>query len=281
MNYISVENLVKSYGDKLLFDAISFGIEKGQKVALIAQNGTGKSTLLNIIMGLEPADEGKVTCRNDIHVAYLPQINEDYDEHSILDVVLNTNSPLIKTVKEYEKALKAYSIDASVDNKRKLEKIMLKMDAIDAWNFENRVKEILSKFKIDDIFSNFNSLSGGERKKVALAQTLLSDSEVLLLDEPTNHLDIEMIEWLEDYLSNANMTFLLVTHDRFFLDNICSDILELDGGKLYKYKGKYDYFLIKKAERIANQLSEIESAKSVYRRELEWIKAIPQARTAN
>lgn len=280
MNYISVENLVKSYGDKLLFDAISFGIEKGQKVALIAQNGTGKSTLLNIIMGLEPADEGKVTCRNDIHVAYLPQINEDYDEHSILDVVLNTNSPLIKTVKEYEKALKAYSIDASVDNKRKLEKIMLKMDAIDAWNFENRVKEILSKFKIDDIFSNFNSLSGGERKKVALAQTLLSDSEVLLLDEPTNHLDIEMIEWLEDYLSNANMTFLLVTHDRFFLDNICSDILELDGGKLYKYKGKYDYFLIKKAERIANQLSEIESAKSVYRRELEWIKAIPQARTA-
>ena len=152
MNYISVENLVKSYGDKLLFDAISFGIEKGQKVALIAQNGTGKSTLLNIIMGLEPADEGKVTCRNDIHVAYLPQINEDYDEHSILDVVLNTNSPLIKTVKEYEKALKAYSIDASVDNKRKLEKIMLKMDAIDAWNFENRVKEILSKFKIDDIF---------------------------------------------------------------------------------------------------------------------------------
>ncbi len=279
MNYISVENLTKSYGDKLLFNSISFGLDKGEKVALIAQNGTGKSTLLNIIMGIDTVDEGKVTIRNNIHIAYLPQNNEMYEDHTILDVILNANTPLIQTVKTYEKALKAYSVDANAANKKNIEDIMAQMDIADAWNFENRVKEILSKFKIEDIFLNFNSLSGGERKKVALAQTLLSDSEILLLDEPTNHLDIEMIEWLEDYLSTTNMTLLFVTHDRFFLDNICTDILELDGGQLYRYKGKYNYFLEKKTERIANQLSEIESAKSIYRRELDWIKATPQART--
>lgn len=279
MNYLSVENLTKWYGEKLLFQQISFGIEKGQKTALIAKNGTGKSTLLNIIMGLEIQDEGNITLRNDIHISYLPQINDNYNDISILDVILNANTPLITTVKNYEKTLNEFGVNPTAFAKTEMEKAIEKMDALDAWNFESRIKEVLHRFNIQDIFSNFNTLSGGERKKVALAQTLLSESDMLILDEPTNHLDIEMIEWLENYLSTANTTLLIVTHDRFFLDKICTDIIELEEGKLYRYKGKYTYFLEKKAERIANQSAEIERAKSIYRRELEWIHASPQART--
>lgn len=279
MNLLSVENLTKWYGDKLLFEQISFGIDKGQKTALIAKNGTGKSTLLNIIMGLESQDEGNVTLRNDIHVSYLPQINENQEEISILDVILNANTPLINTVKNYEKAFNAYSVTPNSLTRKEMETAMEQMDVMEAWNFENRIKEILFRFHIQDIFSNFNILSGGERKKVALAQTLLSESDLLILDEPTNHLDIDIIEWLESYLSTANTTLLIVTHDRFFLDKICTDIVELDEGKLFRYKGKYRYFLEKKAERIVNQSAEIERAKSVYRRELEWMRSTPQART--
>ncbi len=279
MNYLNVENLTKWYGEKLLFEHIAFGIDKGQKTALIAKNGTGKSTLLNIIMGLETMDEGKVTIRNDIHVSYLPQINDIQEETSILDVILNANTPLIITVKNYENALNAYSLTPNADTKKVMEKAMEQMDAMEAWNFESRIKEILFRFNIENIFSNFSTLSGGERKKVALAQTLLSESDLLILDEPTNHLDIDMIEWLENYLSTANTTLLIVTHDRFFLDKICTDIIEVDEGKLFRYKGKYNYFLEKKAERIANQSAEIERAKSIYRRELEWMRSTPQART--
>jgi len=279
VNYLNVENLTKWYGEKLLFEHIAFGIDKGQKTALIAKNGTGKSTLLNIIMGLETMDEGKVTIRNDIHVSYLPQINDIQEETSILDVILNANTPLIITVKNYENALNAYSLTPNADTKKVMEKAMEQMDAMEAWNFESRIKEILFRFNIENIFSNFSTLSGGERKKVALAQTLLSESDLLILDEPTNHLDIDMIEWLENYLSTANTTLLIVTHDRFFLDKICTDIIEVDEGKLFRYKGKYNYFLEKKAERIANQSAEIERAKSIYRRELEWMRSTPQART--
>ncbi len=279
MNYLNIENLSKWYGEKLLFEQISFGIEKGQKVALIAKNGTGKSTLLNIIMGLELPDEGRITLRNGIHVSYLPQIDNNQDNTTVLDVILNTQTPLVTTVKQYEKTLNAYSLHPNNSTKEAMEKAINEMDRMNAWNFENKIKEILYRFHIQDVFSEFNTLSGGERKKVALAQTLLSESDVLILDEPTNHLDIEMIEWLENYLSTTHTTLLMVTHDRFFLDKVCTDIMELDEGKLYRYKGKYNYFLEKKEERINAQSSEIERAKSVYRKELEWIRATPQART--
>ncbi|MBP7102635.1 MAG: ABC-F family ATP-binding cassette domain-containing protein [Bacteroidales bacterium] len=279
MNLLSVENLSKWYGDKLLFKKISFGIEKGQKIALIAKNGTGKSTLLHIIMGIEPSDEGSVTLRNDIQVSYLPQITDYDEERTILDFVLNANTPLINAVKNYENALETYGELPSSMHKKEMEIAVEQMDMMDAWNLESRIKEVLHRFNIQNVFLNINCLSGGERKKIALAQVLLSESDLLILDEPTNHLDIDMIEWLENYLSTANMTLLFVTHDRFFLNKICTGIVELDEGTLYRYKGKYAYFLEKKSERIANQFSEIERAKSVYRRELEWIHTSPQART--
>ena len=279
MNLLSVENLSKWYGDKLLFKKISFGIEKGQKIALIAKNGTGKSTLLRIIMGIEFSDEGSVTLRNDIHVSYLPQVTDYEKEMTILDIVLNSNTNLNKTVKKYEKAFNAYSEDPNSIYKKEMEIAVEQMDMMDAWNLESRIKEVLHRFNIQNVFLNINCLSGGERKKVALAQALLSESDMLILDEPTNHLDIEMIEWLENYLSTTNTTLLFVTHDRFFLDKICTGIVEIDDGNLYRYKGKYTYFLEKKSERIDNQISEIERAKSVYRRELEWIHTSPQART--
>jgi len=279
MNLLSIENLSKCYGDKLLFDQISFGIEKGQKTALIAKNGSGKTTLLNIIMGLDIPDEGTVTFRNGIHVAYLPQSTQQYNEISILDIILNTDTPLIRTIKTYEKAINQYTVNQCLENRKNMEYAIEQMDTLCAWNYENRIKDILSRFQIQDIFSDFNTLSGGEQKKVILAQTLLSESEMLILDEPTNHLDIDMIEWLEDFFSNTNTTLLMVTHDRFFLDKICTDILELNEAELYRYKGKYSYYLEKKAERIANQMAEIEHAKSIYRKELEWIRSTPQART--
>ena len=279
MNLLSIENLSKSYGEQLLLDKLTFGIEKGQKTALIAKNGAGKSSLLNIIMGLDVPDEGTITFRKDIHIAYLPQHTDAMKEQRILDIILNSDTPLIHTIKAYEDAMNAYSLHENSENRKCMELSIEKMDALAAWNYESRIKDILSRFDIHDIFSDFNILSGGERKKVILAQTLLSESEMLILDEPTNHLDIEMIEWLEDYLSQENITLLMVTHDRFFLDKICDDILELDQTKLYRYKGKYSYYLEKKAERIANQSAEVEHAKALYRKELEWMRASPQART--
>ena len=278
MNLLSVENLSKSYGERLLFDHISFGLERGQKTALVARNGTGKSTLLNIIAGLEQPDEGTVTMRKDLRIAYLPQANEAGADGSVLDAVTDAAAPRFAAVRDYEYSMEAYRREPSETHKAAMERSLEAMDRLQAWNYENQVKEVLFRFGIRDLFAPLSQLSGGERKKVALARTLLSDAELWILDEPTNHLDIKMVEWLEDFLADAGKTILLVTHDRFFLDKVCDDIIELDRTQLYKYKGRYNYFLEKKAERLANMAAEQERYRTLYRRELEWIHASVQAR---
>lgn len=242
---LTVENLTKSFGDKLLFEDISFGINAGQKTALIARNGYGKSTLLNILMDKELQDSGKVTFRGDLKMAYLPQNPE---------ILAN------QTVREF----------VSLAQKPETE---------DIWVFEQRIEEILSRLKVDQLMDRpMDQLSGGEQKKVALSRILIDDTNLLLLDEPTNHLDIQMIEWLEDFLSRQRLAILMVTHDRYFLDHVCQDILELDNSRLYHYRGNYDYYLTKKAEREYNERIEVEKAKGLYRTELEWMRRMPQAR---
>lgn len=280
MNYLTVEHLTKSYGEKLLFEDITFGIEKGQKTALIARNGMGKSTLLNIIAGIDIPDSGQVVVRNDISVSYLPQMERFNENFSVMDVVFESQTPIVQAVKEYETCLTLSKTDSSSAMMQRMEKAMLDMDCLNAWDMESRAKEILSRFGIEDVLRNVNELSGGQLKKTMLAKTLIADTDLLILDEPTNHLDIEMIEWLEEYLSTSKTTLLMVTHDRFFLDKVCNDIIEIDNHNLYRYKGKYDYYLEKKAERIANENAEAEKIKQLYKRELEWVHTSPQARTS-
>ncbi len=242
---LTVENLTKSVGEKLLFDDISFGINAGQKTALIARNGYGKSTLLNILTGKTLQDAGKVTFRGDVRMAYLPQQPELLPMQTVRSFVYSAQCP------EHE----------------------------DEWTFEQRIEEILSRLKIDDKLDQpMQTLSGGEQKKVALSRILIDDTNLLLLDEPTNHLDIQMIEWLEDFLQRQRLAILMVTHDRYFLDHVCQDILEIDNARLYHYRGNYDYYLRKKAEREYNERVEVEKAKSLYRTELDWMRRMPQAR---
>ena len=249
---LTVENLTKSFGDKLLFDDISFGINAGQKSALIARNGYGKSTLLNIIMTAAGQhgyntlqDSGKITFRGDIKLAYLPQSPEAYPKQIVRDFVYNIQRP----------------------------------ETEDPWTFEQHMEEILSRMRVDSLLDRpMETLSGGEQKKVALCRLLMDDCNLLILDEPTNHLDIDMIEWLEDFLSRQRLAILMVTHDRYFLDNVCDNIFELDNSRLYHYRGRYDYYLEKKAEREANERAEVEKARSLYRTELEWMRRMPQAR---
>ncbi len=280
MNYLTVEKLSKTIGEKELFSEITFGLEKGQKTALIARNGTGKSTLLNIIAGYDSPDSGQVVIRNDITVSYLPQMDRFADNFSVMDAIFDAQTPTIQAIKEYESCmLMAEKGNDGPELHQRLQKAILEMDRLQAWDFEARAKEILSRFGIHDIFKNINELSGGQRKKAALAKTLIADTDLLILDEPTNHLDVEMIEWLENYLQAANVTLLMVTHDRYFLDQVCNDIIELDHGQLYHYRGKYDYFVEKKAERLANAAAENEKLRQLFRKELEWVHTSPQART--
>lgn len=285
MNYLTVERLSKTYGEKLLFDDITFGLEKGQKSALIAKNGTGKSTLLNIIAGLEQPDAGQVVVRKDITVSYLPQIDDFADDSSVLDTIFDSQSPDIQAIKEYEICLALMEAAHSEGNvttelEERMHRAIENVDRLHAWDFESKVKEILSRFGIDNVFKEVGSLSGGQRKKTALAKTLIADTDLLILDEPTNHLDIEMIEWMENYLSHANVTLLMVTHDRHFLDQVCNDIFEIENGNLYHYRGKYDYYLEKKAERITIENAEHDKLKQLYLKELEWVHTSPQARTS-
>ena len=280
MNYLTVEKLSKSIGEKELFSEITFGLEKGQKTALIARNGTGKSTLLNIIAGYDVPDSGQVVIRNDITVSYLPQMDRFADNFSVLDAIFDAQTPTIQAIKEYEACMVlAETEHENVEVQQRLQKAIMEMDRLHAWDFEAKAKEILSRFGIHDIFKNINELSGGQRKKAALAKTLIADTDLLILDEPTNHLDVEMIEWLENYLKSSNVTLLMVTHDRYFLDQVCNDIIELDHGQLYHYRGKYDYFVEKKAERLANAAAENEKLRQLFRKELEWVHTSPQART--
>ncbi|MBP5205711.1 MAG: ABC-F family ATP-binding cassette domain-containing protein, partial [Bacteroidales bacterium] len=281
MNYLAVNNVSKTVGEKLLFKQVTFGLEKGQKSALIARNGTGKSTLLNIIAGREVPDEGEFVIRNDIVVSYLPQMDSFNGDDSVLNALFDEETPVVRAIKEYESCvtLLEQGMTDKVPQER-MDNAILEIDRLNAWDYESRIKEILSKFGIHDIFINVNQLSGGQRKKAALAKTLIADTVLLILDEPTNHLDVEMIEWLENYLSSANITLLMVTHDRAFLDRVCSDIFELSNGSLYHYRGKYDYFVEKKAERLANEAAEHDRLRNLYRRELEWVHTSPQARTS-
>ncbi len=279
MNYLLIENLSKSYGEKLLFEDITFGIDKGQKVALIARNGAGKSSLLNIINQKDLPDSGKVVFRKDIHISYLPQ-NPEFDEDiSVIDVLFNTDNKFLNAIREYELAMENIRKEETTENHQLLEDAMHKVDTLNCWDYESKVKEILTRLQITDINQKMGTLSGGQRKKVALSKVLIEDADLLIMDEPTNHLDIVMIEWLEDYLKKQSLSLLLVTHDRYFLNNVCDSVIELDNGNIYHYHGNYNYFLEKKAERETIERQEIEKAKNTYRKELDWMRRMPKART--
>jgi ATP-binding cassette subfamily F protein uup len=278
VNYLSVESLSKSYGPKQLFDNISFGLNQGQRIALIAKNGAGKSTLLKILTGKEIADAGNVTFRKDITVTYLDQ-NPLFDENStVIEAIYNTGNPALNAVRAYEDALEAFEKDYNDKTQAQLEKATAKIDELNAWGIDSKVKEVLQRLKIAFLDKKISMLSGGQKKRVALAKVLIDEPNLLILDEPTNHLDVEMIEWLEDYLVSLDMTLLLVTHDRYFLDSVCTEIIELDNNKLYNYKGNFQYYVEKKAEREQIEGSEIDKAKNLYRRELEWVRRMPKAR---
>lgn len=279
MNILLAEKLSKTYGEKTLFTDLTFGIEKGQKLALIARNGTGKSTLLNILGNKETPDSGQIVLRNDIRVSYLQQDPEFDPEASVLDLIFSSENKTILLIKQYEECLIA--IEKSKDNlvPDSFEEIVRQMDQLDAWNFENSIKQILGKFQITNLSQKAKELSGGQKKKISLASALINEADLLILDEPTNHLDIDMIEWLEEYLKKPNLSLLMVTHDRYFLNRVCDEILELENGQIFRYKGKYEYYLEKKDERIENEKSETEKARSLYKRELDWMRKTPQART--
>ncbi|HEY0029558.1 MAG TPA: ABC-F family ATP-binding cassette domain-containing protein [Bacteroidia bacterium] len=278
MNYLSVESVSKSFGAKVLFSKISFGLNQGDRIALIAKNGAGKSTLLKILTGKEIADEGTVTFRKDIVVTYLDQ-NPVFDENStVIEAIYNTNNPMLNAVRDYEEALTAFEKDYNDKTSDRLELCSAQMDKLDAWGFEAKVQEILQRLKIAFLDKQIGMLSGGQKKRVALAKVLIDEPHLLILDEPTNHLDVEMIEWLENYLVSKDMTLLLVTHDRYFLDSVCTEIIEIDNGNLHHYRGNFQYYVEKKAEREAMESSEIDKAKNLFRRELEWVRKMPKAR---
>ena len=279
MHYASVENLSKSFGIRTLFSNISFYVEEGDKIAFVARNGSGKSTLLKIIAGLDTADSGTTWVHKDIKVIMLQQDTPFAEEKSIWDNVLRMNNPVVKVVKEYEMCL-----EEDADNIEKLTDLMAQVDELNAWNFESELKQILGKLNLHHLNEPVKNLSGGQRKRVALAQALIEAQLhegkcLLILDEPTNHLDVEMIEWLEDYLSGHKITLLLVTHDRYFLDAVCNEILEMDEENIYTYKGDYDYFLEQKSLRHEVQASELQKDKNIFRKELEWMRKQPKART--
>lgn len=279
MNCFAVENISKSIGERILFENVTFGIEVGQKAALIARNGIGKSSLLNIIAGLDSPDNGLVTIRNDIRMAYLPQ-NPVFDPAAtMLDVLFTSDNDVIRAIKNYEQALLEIKQEETPLKHKRFEFCIAEMDRLMAWDFESRIREILGKFRIDHLHRPVGELSGGMKKKLAVARTLLEEVDLLILDEPTNHLDIEMIEWLEDYLLREKLSLVLVTHDRYFLDNVCDTIFELEDSNLYRYTGNYAYYLEKKAEREYNQSAELEKTRGLYRKELEWMAQSPRART--
>ncbi len=273
MNYLSVENISKSYGERVLFDNISFGINKGQKVAFVAKNGTGKTSILKIITGEDTPDNGQIVIRKEIKMAFLSQEPKLDSELSIEENILGSDNEVLKIIAEYEKAL------LHPENEEAYQKAFEKMEQSQAWDFETLYKQILFKLKLEDLSLKVKDLSGGQKKRVALAIALLNKPDLLILDEPTNHLDLEMIEWLENYFAKENITLFMVTHDRFFLERVCNEIVELDNGKLYTYKGSYSYYLQKKEERIASENASVDKAKNLFTKELEWMRRQPKART--
>lgn len=277
MHYVSVEELTKSFGIKPLFSNISFHIEEGDKIALVARNGSGKTTLLKILAGQENGDEGKVWINKDVDVVLFEQDPLFTENETVLNNIFFHDHPIINAIKEYEAA-------DDEGSEEKLNDAIIKMDELGAWNFDTKVKQVLGKLNIHHLQQNISTLSGGQRKRVALAKTLIDigfehKHVLLVMDEPTNHLDVEMVEWLENYLSSQNTTLLLVTHDRYFLDTVCDEIWEMDDDKLYVYKGDYGNYLEKKAARLESDSSSIEKARNTYRKELEWMRKQPKART--
>ena len=271
MNYLSVDNLSKRFADKPLFEGVSFGIDQGQKTAIVGINGAGKSTLFNILMGKESADSGSFRFNKQMKIRMLPQEPAITNHDSILDYVLSGDDEISRVVREYEHALNA-------TNHSSLDRLLEKMDDLNAWDFESQAKQILGKLGIHNLAATADTLSGGQQKRVALAKLLIEKPNMLLLDEPTNHLDLEVIEWLEQYLAQQKMSILLVTHDRYFLEAVTNNILELDSGRMYRYKGSYSYFLEKKLERSLNEAKVIEKAKNLMRKELDWMRRQPKAR---
>ncbi len=279
MTYLSTENLTKKYGLKLLFENLTFGISKGDKTALIAQNGTGKSTLLKILAGQENPDAGEVMVRNGIRIGFLAQ-DPQLDEHlTIEEYISHGSNEMVKIVQHYEKAVADQAADYNEKTQEAFDKALAKMDAANAWDYEQRLKQILGVLNIHNLEQPISSLSGGQRKRVALAFVLLDEPDLLILDEPTNHLDVEMIEWLEGYLAKSTMTLLMVTHDRYFLDRVCNHILEIEHGELFHHKGNYAYFLQKKAEREEIYATEVAKAGKLMKKEQEWMRRQPKART--
>jgi ATP-binding cassette subfamily F protein uup len=271
MNYLSVENLTKSFGDRVIFSDVSFGIDLGQKVAIVAKNGNGKTTLLRCLMEMEPYDSGRVVYRNDIRVAFMQQSENLDDDHTILEAVFSHDLPELQIVKKYNQALRE-------GNEEAIHACYDELTELNAWDMEVKVNQILSVLKLDNTDLLIGSLSGGQKKRVALAQVLVAEADFLILDEPTNHLDLDMIEWLEEYLSKSKSTILMVTHDRYFLEVVCDTIFELEDKTIYKYKGNFSYYLEKKAERQEQLASTIDKARNTFKKELDWIRRQPKAR---
>ena len=271
VSFLQVDGLTKSFGDLVLFENITFGVAQGQKIGLIAKNGSGKTTLLNIIAGKEDYDEGSIVFRNDLRVGYLEQAPHYPEGLTVLQACFYSQNETVRLLAEYEQAL----MDNDTD---KLNSLLERMDSLKAWDYEQRAKQILGELKIHNLEQKVESLSGGQLKRVALANVLITEPELIILDEPTNHLDLEMTEWLEDYLNRSTISILMVTHDRYFLDRVCSEIIEIDRKQIYQYKGNYSYYLEKRQEHIDAQNAEVERASNLLRKELDWMRRQPQAR---
>lgn len=271
ISYLQVDQLTKSFGDLILFSDLSFGIAEGQRIGLLAKNGTGKTTLLNILAGKESYDSGSVVFRRDLRVAYLEQDPQYPGDITVLDACFQSGTDVTDVIAEYEKAMES-------EDHSNLDNILQRMDILKAWDYEQRAKQILSQLKIRNFDQKISELSGGQLKRVALANVLITEPELIILDEPTNHLDLDMTEWLEEYLQRSRLSLLMVTHDRYFLDRVCSEIIEIDQKQLFQYKGNYSYYLEKRQERVSSQNAEIDRANNLLRKELEWMRKQPRAR---
>ncbi len=269
--FLQAENLSKRWGELMLFEDISFTISEGQKVALIARNGAGKSTLLDLLAGKETPDSGIITITNDIEIGYFEQKSSLNPNHTVLEEIFQSDNEKLKTVKEFELAV-------THNNQKQITEISAKMDELGAWDVEVEIKQILTQLKINELEKPVGQLSGGQQKRLSLAKVLINKPDLLILDEPTNHLDLEMIEWLEAYLGKSKSTLLMVTHDRYFLDRVCNEIIEMEDNQIYRYQGNYSYFLQKRNERIENQQASVAKAKNLLRTELEWMRRMPKAR---
>ena len=279
MNLLSVNQLSKSFGDKKLFQNINFGINYGDKVALIAKNGSGKSTLFKILQGIEIPDSGDIAFRKELRISFLSQEPNLDDNHTIEQAIYAGDSEMVKTAIDYTHLVETHYANPTEKTEKQLDILTNKMNDLEAWNVETQIMLVCANLGLNDLTQKVNTLSGGQKKRLALAQVILNEPDLLIMDEPTNHLDVTVIEWLEEYLRSYKKSILLVTHDRYFLDEVCDRIIEIDEHQLFEYKGKFDYYMEKKAERMMMQASELEKAKNLYRRELEWVRKQPRART--